>query len=86
MKIISSTALMLFALSAIWIQPVAAQSQDGQKQDIQQLKDKLQQLDQMMSEVKGEIRALEDGRRQPRTGGRRVGRKAAKLSAMGRGN
>jgi hypothetical protein len=39
-----------------------------------------------MSEVKGEIRALEVGGRQPRTGGRRVGRKAAKLSAMGRGN
>ena len=60
MKIISSTALLLFAFSSICIQPATAQSQDGQKQDIQQLKDKLQQLDQMMSEVKGEIRALED--------------------------
>ena len=62
---ISSTALLLFALPAIWIQPAAAQSQDGQKQDIQQLKDKLQQLDQMMSEVKGEIRALEDAQGKP---------------------
>ena len=65
MKIISSPALMLFALSAIWIQPAAAQSEDGQKQDIQQLKDKLQQLDQMMSEVKGEMRALEDAQGPP---------------------
>jgi DcaP outer membrane protein len=62
---ISSTALLLFALSTVWIEPAAAQSQDGQKQDIQQLKDKLQQLDQMMSEVKGEIRALEDAQGPP---------------------
>jgi len=58
-KIISSTALLLFALSTVWIQPARAQSQDSQKQEIQQLKNKLQQLDQMMTEVKGEIRALE---------------------------
>jgi cell division protein FtsB len=59
MKIISSTALLLFALSTVWIQRARAQSQDSQKQEIQQLKNKLQQLDQMMTEVKGEIRALE---------------------------
>jgi hypothetical protein len=59
MKIISSTTLLLFALSVIWIQPARAQSQDDRKQDIQQLKDKLQQLDQMMNEVKGELNALE---------------------------
>jgi cell division protein FtsB len=59
MKIISSTALLLFALSTVWIQRARAQSQDSQKQEIQQLKNKLQQLDQMMTEIKGEIRALE---------------------------
>jgi DcaP outer membrane protein len=58
-KIITSTAVLLFALSAIWIQPAQAQSQDDRAQDIQQLKDKLQQLDQMMNEVRGEISTLE---------------------------
>src|SRR5271170_158200 len=65
MKTITSTALLLFALSTIWIQPAAAQSQDEQKQDIQQLKDKLQQLDQMMNEVRGEIRSLEGAQGPP---------------------
>jgi hypothetical protein len=55
----SAPALLLFALSAIWIQPAAAQSQDGVAR-YPAAQDKLQQLDQMMSEVKGEIRALED--------------------------
>jgi hypothetical protein len=36
-----------------------SQSQDERKQGIQQLKDKLQELDQMMNEVKEELRALE---------------------------
>jgi hypothetical protein len=58
-KVITSTALLLFALSAVWIQPAQAQSPDERKQDIQQLKDKLQQLDQMMNEVRGEISTLE---------------------------
>jgi len=43
----------------IWVRPVQAQSQDAQTQDIQQLKDKLQQLELMMGEVKGQITALE---------------------------
>jgi hypothetical protein len=59
MQKISSTALLLLALSAIWIQSAAAQSQDQRNADIEQLKNKLQQLDQMMTEVKGEIKALE---------------------------
>ncbi len=58
-KTISSTALLLWAVSTIWIQPARAQSSSGQQQEIQQLKDKLQQLDQMMSEVKGQINDLE---------------------------
>jgi len=53
----SSTALLLFALSVIWTKP--AQSQDSRKQEIQQLKDKLDQLDQMMNDVSAEIKALE---------------------------
>jgi len=58
-KIITSTAVLLCALSVISIQPARAQSPDERKQDIQQLKDKLQQLDQMMSEAKVELNALE---------------------------
>ena len=59
MKKISFIALLLFAVSAISIQSSAAQSQDQRNADIEQLKNKLQQLDQMMTEVKGEIKALE---------------------------
>src|SRR5271169_2659377 len=64
-KIIISAALLLFSLSAIWIQPARAQSQDERKQDIQDLKDKLQQLEQMMNEVKGEINGLESTSQTP---------------------
>src|ERR1700759_1318050 len=58
-KPIKSAVLLAFALSAIWVEPARAQTKDGQQQDIQQLKDKLQQLDQMMEEVKAEITAME---------------------------
>src|SRR3984885_4609659 len=58
-KPIKSAVLLVFALSAIWVEPARAQTKDGQQQDIQQLKDKLQQMDQMMEEVKAEITALE---------------------------
>jgi len=67
-KIMISAALLLFALSAIWIQPAEAQSQDERKQDIQELKDKLQQLEQMMNEVKGEINTLEGAAQTPAAG------------------
>jgi hypothetical protein len=56
--------LLLFALFAICIQPARAQSQERQH-EIQQLKDKLQQLDQMMGEVKAELNALEREGAQP---------------------
>ena len=59
MKKTSFIALLLFAVSAISIQTAAAQSQDQRNADIEQLKNKLQQLDQMMTEVKGEIKSLE---------------------------
>lgn len=52
--------IALLFLSVIWIPPVQAQSQNTRTQDIQQLKDKLQQLEQMMGEVKGQITALEN--------------------------
>lgn len=58
-----SLSAVLF-LSVILAQPGQAQSQDSRSQDtrtqdIQQLKDRLQQLEQMMGEVKGQITALE---------------------------
>jgi len=59
MKNISFIAVLLLAVSAISIQTAVAQSQDQRNADIEQLKNKLQQLDQMMTEVKGEIKALE---------------------------
>ncbi len=57
-KHFSAATLLVFSLSAIWIQPAQAQSQ-SQQQEIQQLKDKLQQLDQTMSEVRAQIKTLE---------------------------
>ena len=56
---IGITTLLLFPISTIWNAPVRAQSQD-RKQEIQELKDKLQQLDQTMGEVKARISALEE--------------------------
>jgi DcaP outer membrane protein len=47
---------MVILLSATWMQ---AQSQDSQTPDLQQLKTKLQQLDQEMQELKGQINAVE---------------------------
>ena len=55
---IGVASLLLFSLSSIWLRPARAQSQNRQ-QDIQQLKDKLDQLEQTMSEVKAQINALE---------------------------
>src|ERR1700756_5143459 len=51
--------LLLLPVFAIWIPPARAQSQASQKQDIQRLKDELQQLDQKMDEIKARINALE---------------------------
>ena len=48
--------LVTLAFCAIWTQ---AQSQDTQTPDLQQLKDKLQQLDQEMQELKGQIKAAQ---------------------------
>src|ERR1700751_5675887 len=54
--------------TAVWSKPLTAQSQETpalpqqQAQDVQQLKMKLQQLEQMMDEVKGKLNELE---RQP---------------------
>ena len=56
---IGITTLLLFPLSTIWTGSVRAQTQD-RKQEIQELKDKLQQLDQTMGEVKARISALEE--------------------------
>ena len=64
-KQISSAALSLFALSSIWIQPARAQSQDNRNQEIQRLKDKLDRLDQMMTEVRSEIKALQEQTQSP---------------------
>jgi len=61
----SAAKLLLFAFFTFYIQPAAgAQSQDRQH-EIQQLKDKLQQLDLMMGEVKAELNALEREGTQP---------------------
>jgi hypothetical protein len=62
---ISSAVLSLSVFSAVWIQPTRAQSQDSRQQDIQQLKDKLEQLDQMMKEVREELTALEGAEQHP---------------------
>jgi hypothetical protein len=52
-----STALLLFALSAVWVQPARAQSQDSKTPDLQQLNKKLEQLERELEEVKSQMRA-----------------------------
>ena len=57
--------LAILTLSVVWNRPLTAQPQqsspssDQQAQDIQQLKAKLQQLEQMMDEVKGKLNELD---------------------------
>jgi hypothetical protein len=55
------TALLLFIVGGVLSKPAGAQSQDTRQQEIQKLKDKLQQLDQTMKDIKGEIDGLENG-------------------------
>jgi cell division protein FtsB len=52
----ATVVVMLMVGFPIWVQ---AQSQASQNPDLQQLKDKLEQLDQEMQELKGQIRAVE---------------------------
>ena len=65
---ITRKAAFLFAVlttAAVWSRPVTAQpretptSPEQQAQDVQELKVKLQQLEQMMDEVKGKLNELE---------------------------
>jgi hypothetical protein len=68
---VTRKAVLFFAVlttAAVWSKPVTAQpaqpqatnvSQEQQAQDVQQLKAKLQQLEQMMDEVKGKLNELE---------------------------
>ena len=57
--------LTILTLSVVWSKPGTAQLQepppfsDQQAQEVQQLKAKLQQLEQMMDEVKGKLNDLE---------------------------
>lgn len=53
---ISSSALMLTAFSAIWIQPARAQSSDSKTPDLQQLNNKLERLEKELEEVKSQMR------------------------------
>ena len=53
---VSWATLLLILFSAAWSR---GQSQPSQAPDLQQLKDKLQQLEQTMQELKGQINALE---------------------------
>jgi hypothetical protein len=54
---IGPTALLLFTLSAVSIQPARAQAQDSQTPDLQELNKKLEQLEKELEEVKGQMRA-----------------------------
>jgi hypothetical protein len=56
-KAIGSTAVLLLAVSASWVQPAQAQTQGPQAPDLQQLNNKLEQLEKELAEVKSEIRA-----------------------------
>jgi DcaP outer membrane protein len=53
----SSMGLVLFAVIAIGAQPARAQSQDSQKPDLQELNNRIQQLEKELDEVKSQVRA-----------------------------
>jgi len=54
---VGPTALLLFILSTVSIQPARAQTQDSQTPDLQELNKKLEQLEKELEEVKGQMRA-----------------------------
>ncbi|HEY0432149.1 MAG TPA: DcaP family trimeric outer membrane transporter [Pyrinomonadaceae bacterium] len=59
--------MSLIVLLVVQVSPVAAQAQDAPKQktEAEQLKDRLQQLEQTVLELKGQLEALEDNQRNP---------------------
>ena len=61
---ICSAVLSLLVVFAL-IQPAGAQSPDIRQQEIQQLRDKLEQLDQMMKDARAELNALEGAEQHP---------------------
>jgi len=67
-KRLSGFLLLALALSLIWTQSARAQSQDTQKPDVQQLKAKLEQLEQMMNDLKGQISVMEGAPKTPVSG------------------
>lgn len=58
----SWVVLLILLLSPAWAK---GQSQSGQGPDLQQLKDKLEQLEQAVQELKGEISAVEQAQKPP---------------------
>jgi hypothetical protein len=56
---IRTSLIAFFLVPAIWKGPLQARAQDASAQDVQQLKEKLEQLETSMQEVKAEINALE---------------------------
>ena len=54
---VGPTALLLFILSTVSIQPARAQTQDSQTPDLQELNKKIEQLEKELEEVKGQMRA-----------------------------
>ena len=64
-KTIGSTTLLLLAVSCIWVQPARSQTQDSQTLDLQQLNNKLEQLEKELDEVKSEIRAAAASEKAP---------------------
>jgi len=66
-KTVSCAGLLLFALSVCGTKPARAQSQGTEKPEVEQLKDELQKLEQMMNDVKQRISALEAAPRAPGT-------------------
>jgi hypothetical protein len=57
--------LLVTALSAIWIRPAPAQSQDAQKPDLEQLQKRLEQLEQEVRDLKGQLSAAQQAQKAP---------------------
>lgn len=75
--------LAILTLSAVWSKPLTAQPQSQtREQEIQQLRDRLQQMDLMMDEVKAEINTLERQGQQPAPGTQKAPEKPQGMVAI----
>jgi hypothetical protein len=64
LRLISRAALIFLILSAIWAVPTAAQTQNAAPSDVQQLQQKLDQMEKQMQELRDQITAVQQAQKE----------------------